>query len=202
MSNLIRGRPRIEEKGHAYQELPWQERFAKANVILDGYWQSEKYFKEFRNQIIAEFNRGFGADGWLPFSSHPTKDIVSFHIRRGDYLTLTRKHPPTSLEWMLKAMSKFPDYEYLFFSDDIPWCRMVFGGRDDCRFSDGTSEVADLIGMTNCEHHICSASTFSWWGAWLNTSPNKREIIPDWWFVGTSYKGLDTRDIVPPEWER
>lgn len=185
----------ITEEGHAYQELPFREEWRSGNIILDGYWQSEKYFKGYRQKILETFA--------YPWELMP--GVVSFHVRRGDYLTLTKKHPPVTVDWMNRAMGRFSGYVFLFFSDDIAWCKQTFGDRLNCYFHEGASEVEDLIKMSHCEHHICSASTFSWWGAWLNRNPEKRIIIPDWWFVGdtpTSYKGLDTRDIVPSEWER
>jgi len=176
---------------HVYEELPFKEEWrGKKNIILDGYWQSEKYFKEFRNSIISKFG----------FEWKPLLGFVSVHVRRGDYLKLTDKHPPVPASWITDAMAQFPGYHFIFFSDDIPWCRMVFGRRKDVTFSKGSSEVQDLVEMTWCEHHICSASTFSWWGAWLNQNPHKRVIMPKLWFMPGRKE--DTRDIVPEGWER
>jgi len=55
--------------------------------------------------------------------------------------------------------------------------------------------------MSCCEHHICSASTFSWWGAWLSQNPNKKVIMPKLWFI-PGWGGHDVKDVVPPEWIR
>jgi hypothetical protein len=95
-------------------------------------------------------------------------------------------------------MNKFPGYHFIFFSDDIPWCIQTFGHRKDVTFSAGRKEMEDLQYMSTCEHHVCSASTFSWWGMWLNRNPNKRVIFPKLWFT-PNWGGLDTKDIVP-EW--
>ena len=181
----------LRESSHSYTELSFEERWRTSNIILDGYWQTEKYFKEFRSQILDAFG-------------YPWKlnvGYVSVHVRRGDYLQLTKKHPPVPREWIENAMAMFPGYQFLFFSDDLTWCRQTFQHRGDVEFHQGEDEVEDLVGMTQCEHHICSASTFSWWGAWLNRNPEKRVIIPKDWFV-PGYRGMDTRDIVPPEWTK
>lgn len=183
---------RIIERGHAYQPLPFEEKWRTRNIVLDGYWQSEKYFKDIRNDILSLFD----------YPWKPTLNVVSVHVRRGDYLRLTHKHPPVSKEWYDEQMAKFPGRTFMIFSDDIEWCRMVWGKRADCFFSVGRNEEDDLVAMSSCEHHISSASTFSWWGAWLNQNPFKRVIIPRLWFSAQEEKKCCTKDIVPESWER
>jgi len=180
----------LEEKQFTYNELPFDEKWRGKNIYLDGYWQTEKYFIELRDQILAAFN--FRWQHWQGF--------VSVHVRRTDYLKLIHKHPPVPVEWIEEAMRLFPGYHFIFYSDDLPWCKATFGHRKDVSFSGGT-EVDDLIHMSWCEHHICSASTFSWWGAWLNRYDYKRIVMPKLWFQ-PGHGGLDTSDIVPASWER
>jgi len=184
----------VEEKGFAWQEIPFREIWRDKNIILDGYWQSEKYFKHYRKRILDTF--GFG---------YMKLDCVSVHVRRGDYLTIKKgdmfKHPPVPKEWLEKAMRQFPQWKFYFFSDDIAWCKKEFGDRDNCSFSENKTEIQDLETMSWCSHHICSASTFSWWGAWLDQNPDKRVIMPNHWLT-PGWGGLDTKDVVPEEWER
>lgn len=181
----------LEEQGHAFQELPFQEEWrGQRNVILDGYWQTEKYFLHCRQLVLDAFG--------YPWQCR--QGFVSVHVRRGDYLRLRHKHPPVPAAWYNDAMDRFPDCFFHFFSDDIQWCKDTFGGRPRVVFSRNQNDPEqDLIEMSQCEHHICSASTFSWWGAWLNRNPAKKIIIPKEWFVPGS-TGLDTSDIVPSSW--
>lgn len=176
------------ENGHHYQELPFNEAWRNQNIIIEGYRQSEKYFKDFRKEIIA-----------LMAYPYEKKDgVVSVHVRRGDYLHLTNKHPQITKEWYEKAMGEFFGYTYKFFSDDIDYCRREFGHRDDCEFSTNDDIERDFIEMQCCEHFINSSSTFSWAASWHSQSENKVIITPKLWFV-EGYE-LDTSDIIPETW--
>lgn len=182
----------IQEHGFPYQDMEWQEEWrGQKNVVLDGYWQSEKYFKDYRDDVLKAF--GF------PWQMEP--GVVAVHVRRGDYLKLPQKHPPVTEQWYRKAMSLFPGYIFRFFSDDIRWCKQTFKMRDGHSFSEGQTEVDDLVAGSCCEHQICSASTFSWWQMWLSQNPNKRVVMPRRWFVD-GWGGVDVRDIVPDWVER
>ena len=180
----------IEEKSHAYQELPFEEKWRVGNIVLDGYWQSEKYFSEFRLRLL---------EAW-GFPWKPMPGFISVHVRRGDYLRLTEKHPPVPKLWIDTAMEQFPGYHFIFFSDEIGWCQREYGRRRDVTCSVGQNVEHDLALMSGCEHHICSASTYSWWGAWLNHSLCKRILIPKFWFMPG--RPEDTKDIIPEGWEK
>jgi hypothetical protein len=200
----------VTEKEFPFHKRPFDPAWEKYypggyNIRLDGYYQTEKYFRGFRAHILKTFN--------FPWIMVP--GVVSVHVRRGDYLTIKKvvagremlKHPPVPKQWIEEQMAKFPNYKFAFFSDDIAWCQKEFGARADCVFNWTAQDIPatrieqDLIAMSWCEHHICSASTFSWWGAWLNRSPKKRVIMPTHW-ITPGWAALDCRDVVPPEWER
>jgi len=180
----------VAENGHAFQEIPFKPSWAGRNIVLDGYWQSEKYFKDYRNEILDLFN----------YPWEPPSDTVSVHVRRGDYLRLTHKHPAVTQGWYEAAMARFAGRQFRFFSDDIEWCQDAFKHVRNCQFSVGNTIEQDLIQMSNCEHHISSASTFGWWGAWLNRNPHKQVLIPEQWFAPREAAKLDTSDIVPADW--
>lgn len=177
------------EGKHSYEELPFEESWRDKNIIVEGYRQTAKYFDEYRSEILY----------LLKFDWVKKEGYVAVHVRRGDYVELRQKHPEVTVEWYEKAMSMFPDCKFKFFSDDIAWCQKAFAHRNDCEYSGNTDEQSDLIEMSWCEHQICSPSTFSWWGAYLNRNENKKVIFPQFWF-SEGWCGLDTSDIVKPEW--
>ena len=188
----------LNENGMQYQHIEWKDEWKDLQVVLNGYWQSEKYFKEYRNEILYLFD----------FPYQKKEGYVSCHVRHGDYLHLRMKHPEITKEWYEVAMKEFPGYKFKFFSDDIKWCKENFGNRNDCEFSTNTNEVDDITEMSHCEHNISSNSTFSWWGALLSDEKNKIVLCPEFWLNPdrSTYKDdfgdkmVDFRRALPDEW--
>lgn len=189
----------IKEHGHGFQELPAP---ILKHVILDGYWQSEKYFVHCREEVLKAF--GFN---WMPVFP-PT---CAIHVRRGDYLKYPDKHPVVTETYLREAVEEMilrTDVgKFKFFSDDITWCFSIINKfqRDYPNrwwgYSDGRTESQDLENMCTCDHQIISNSTYSWWGAWLNQNPDKVVISPskyNWFGPGNTH--LCTDDIIPDSW--
>jgi hypothetical protein len=180
-----------KEKNHYYEEIPHYN-----NVRLSGFFQSEKYFSDYRQEIIDAFQ--------IPYKK--LEGFVSIHVRRGDYLQFTEKHPPVTYEYISAAVKHFIDLGFFSFvvcSDDIKWCRVQFKPLElfgaVFSYSAGHSPIEDLAMMSCCVHNIISNSSFSWWSAWLNQNPDKIVIAPKIWF-GEGNKNLDDSDIVPESW--
>jgi hypothetical protein len=173
---------------------------------LMGYFQTEKYFSEFRDLIMGYFSfRPEVENGaslyWEKFVRSFLGDStsVSVHVRRGDYTLYPNHHPTCSKDYYDKAMSSFgPEDKFLIFSDDIDWCRENFNS-DRFHIIDSGSPYVDLKLITMCDHHINANSSFSWWGSWLNKSKSKRVVCPSNWFGSAINK--DTRDIYCEGWE-
>jgi len=180
---------RIDERQHNYFELPFEESWRDFNILLTGYFQTEKYFKEYRKEILDAFD----------YPWRMNEGVVAIHNRRGDYLVLKDKHPYYGEEWINQAMSHFPGYKFKFYSDEIAWAKEIFGHREDCLFSEGKSIEEDLIDMSCCQNFINSSSTFSWWASWLSRNPDKIIITPKDWFV-PGHGGLNVDDIIPETW--
>lgn len=178
-----------EKELFRFDELPYSKEWG--DIMLDGYFQNVKYFEWNREKLLDVF-----CPKW-----EMRQGAVSVHVRRGDYLELTEKHPPVGIDWIDSAMARFPWRMFKFFSDDIAWCKQEYGGRYDCEFSEGKTELEDLREMATCEHHINSSSTFSWWGAWLNRNPKKMVVTPKVWMT-PKHSNAWTEEIVPKNWIR
>jgi len=105
---------------------------ASHNSILEGYWQSEKYFRDIEEIIKDDFKFKSLLDGKnLKVSKEiESTNSISIHIRRGDYV-LDKKtneyHGVCGLDYYDNAISHINKYvhqpNYFVFSDDIEWVK-------------------------------------------------------------------------------
>lgn len=176
-----------------------------------GYYQCEKYFIDYREQIVNDFQPKVAM---CEYSQKVLSDIVknydrsvSVHIRRGDYVSLSSAvsaHGSCPREYYLKAIEKIQKKikspKFYFFSDDIEWVKNEFSQISEALFvEDDKSKKSfeDMHLMSKCQSNIIANSSYSWWGAWLNQNPNKIVIAPERWFNSDH---LFYGDIIPSTW--
>jgi hypothetical protein len=86
------------------------------------------------------------------------------------------------------------------FSDDPDWCKKNLKFTQATTYiSHNTDGAEDMRLMRECRHNIIANSSFSWWGAWLNTNSDKIVIGPKQWFMSTE---KNTKDVVPKSWQK
>lgn len=113
---------------------------------------------------------------------------VSVHIRRSDYLGVANGTIVLDLPYYEHAMevvrTRVSQPLWVFFSDDIPWCRSTFAGVQNAVFVEGNEAEPweDIRLMSACRHHIIANSSFSWWGAYLGRDKSGVTVYPDYWF--------------------
>lgn len=192
--------------GYAEPDFTYQENTEEIypSTDLHGYFQSEKYFKNIKDKIYNEFKfKKETEEECLSYirSISSLKDgqtvpIVGVHVRRQDYLGLPNHHPVSSLDYYSKAKEQFPDCKFVVVSDDREWCQENMG----MDVFTGSTAFADMCFLSMCDHNIIANSSFSWWGAWLNSNPNKKVVAPNQWFGPA--KKLNTKDLIPEGWLR
>lgn len=179
----------------------------KGDLYLDGYWQSEKYFKQVENIIRQDFTLKDNLMSLLDknlLDRIKSINSVAIHVRRGDYVknqAINQVHGTCPLGYYKKGIeliaSKVVNPEFFVFSDDIVWCKENIKINFPIHFVEGNKSYEDLILMSKCKHNIIANSSFSWWAAWLNLNPQKIVIAPNRWFAD---KKIDTRDLIPESW--
>jgi hypothetical protein len=178
-----------------YKELPTPN---DCGYYLNGYWQSEKYFKESEHIIREEFKPNKNLFEKILETPGLDTKTVSMHIRRTDYVTSNGYHPVQTMNYYQNAIDLVGDYDTLYiFSDDINWCKENLKFKNMI-FRENTSDIEDLFLMSMCSNNIIANSSFSWWGAWLNIHPEKKIIAPTNWFG--EQVNLNTSDMIPSDW--
>ena len=166
---------RYDEPSHRYSPIPRAN-----NLFLFGYFQSEKYFSEYTDEIKSKVAPRQEELVYIieKYKDVLDKDTVSIHVRRGDYLRVNSS-AVLPIEYYKNALSLFPGKKVVVFSDDIPYCKSVFG--DDAVYITGERDYMDLYIMSRCKNNIISNSSFSWWGSYLNNHAEKKIVAPKLW---------------------
>lgn len=177
---------------------------------LMGYWQSEMYFKDYAETLRSDFQFKIPLDDISRDIAErmQASEAVSLHVRRGDYLT----HAPTakvlnvcSLDYYRQAIAYIAERvespHFFLFSDDMKWVKANLDIPFDKTYVEhnrGADSYRDMQLMHLCRHHVIANSSFSWWGAWLNPSPDKIVVAPKKWFCD----GKVDADLIPCGWVR
>ena len=170
--------------------------------FIKGYWQSEKYFSTIAETIRNKFTFPPLQDprNQALLERIKQSNSVSLHIRRGDYLTggnavLPLDYYHQSIAFIGKKVNQ---PHYFIFSDDIDWAmkniQVTAGEFVDWNFA--SNSFIDMQLMSECKHNIIANSTFSWWGAWLNSNSTKIVISPAQWMPNME----GTADAIPENW--
>lgn len=185
----------------AYYEIPFVVEPANNCQIFDpnilnykytdsyfrGFWQSEKYFKDIRDILLKDFTVKTAPDesNSALLQEIDEKTSVSLHIRRGD-ITYTESTVGTlPFDYYTEAIAhltgKIKNPHFYIFSDDMDWVKKNFKIDFPTVYVQNSVEkdYEDMRLMSHCKHHIIANSTFSWWGAWLATYPEKIVIAPE-----------------------
>ena len=173
----------------------------KSDIIIDGFFQSEKYFVHNREMIIDYMKPPQKVFNTIQekYKEHLKNKTTSIHVRRGDYVAHQSHHPTQTLDYYNEAVNTVKDKTELFliFSDDIKWCKDNLKIKNSV-YIENEKDYIELYLMSLCDNNIISNSSFSWWGAWLNNNRNKIVVGPKRWF-GPAIKH-DTSDILPESW--
>jgi hypothetical protein len=170
------------------------------NTSLNGYFQSEKYFLNCLDELLEELTfRTEIIEAAKDLLPKVDKELVSIHVRRGDSTLNLHYHSLIGLEFINPAIDTYfntDKYHFCVFSDDIEWCRNVWGGKENFTLVKGNNQHEDFAAMSLCDHHIIGNSTFSWWSSYLSKNKNKMVIAPKNWF-GPGYAHYSLEDLYP-----
>lgn len=171
-----------------------------APSIVSGYWQGELFFVSVQQEVRALFR--------FPDTSHSkpaahgkaSAPVVAIHVRRGDYVSdpvARNYHLVCDVDYYRAAWRRMQadigNCSALVFSDDLKWARSELALEGNVAYAESSPDAPawfDLARMSQCQHFVTSNSSYSWWAAYLSSSPNKQVIAPKDWF-----RGVDTRKL-------
>ncbi len=181
------------------------------NTYLTGMFQSEKFFAPAASLLRAHFSFRYPAQPGVEAMAERIRrgPSAAIHFRRGDYArnatfnTQIGVVGPAYYERAVRLLrERSPEATLYIFSDDIEAVAREFvpsGPHVFVRCVEHWHPWDKIRLMSLCEHLAIANSTFSWWAAWLNPSPDKLVIAPDPWFTQSPH---DSSDVVPASWVR
>lgn len=162
------------------------------------FWQSEFFFDvnlikdliKFPQNIIDKITEKYG----------DLSDYVAIHVRRGDYLINGNQYLyyiPDETFYINVYNEFFKDKKIIIVSDDIKWCKNEIQ-LENAIYAEDNTNVEDLCILSLCKHHICSNSTFSWWGCWLGEREDSINVYPNKFFQRKCF--VEESTLLPSRW--
>lgn len=173
-------------------------------VIVDGYWQSARYFDDLPLRDLIRFPDALTRP--LATELQAINDCatpVCLAVRRYEEIPkLKRPMVILDADFFHRAMKRLEETvanpHYFVFAQDMRWARNNLGSQHPMTFAEvkdpDAGAIQDLFLMTRCRHHIISNSTLHWWGAWLAQSDGQMVLAPA--------QGWHNADSLPESWTR
>lgn len=177
-------------------------------TICTGYWQTETSFDNVKLEVRKAFSFNYdilNKQTRQLAEKLKSESAIALHVRRGDYFTpdnIKMYGGVCTTDYYREALTviynrvgnKLPVY---CFSDDPDWVKLNLHLVNSVvvNWNHGNESWQDMYLMSLCSHNIIANSTFSWWGAWLNTNKDKIVVAPY-----RCFNTILTPEIHPDEW--
>jgi len=214
-NNELMSFPLYKEDNFHYEELP-QNPYLKQNLLLFGYFQSYKYFEQYKNEIFSMIKLKTHQENMeYLYSQYFDNQSISMHFRLGDYKYVQDIHPILPYDYYCNALRhilscrKQISYRVLYFcekddiievSDTISKLMKEFRNVEFIKVDDTIDDWQQMLIMSCCNDNIIANSSFSWWGSYFNQKENKIVCYPSQWFGDSSCN--DTVDLFPSDWKK
>ena len=167
--------------------LPYE--LKRKNIIIHGYFQSEKYFKN----ISADIKNEFSLENNQQLSLYPNIDkirkrntvCISIKVEHnvGNEIddVCTKKYWEDAIKYMIDNVD---DPLFFICSDNVEYVKnnLIDCEKYDvvCQAKNYPSPVA-LAAMAQSKHFIIGNTTFGWWAQYLSKNSNKIVVAPKKW---------------------
>ncbi|PWT26264.1 alpha-1,2-fucosyltransferase [Butyrivibrio fibrisolvens] len=189
LNKLVPATSKIFEESRMYhpEVLDFEDKYLK------GFFLCNKYYADIMPDLQNDFVFPTHSDDRMQKRNEALMEemmsinggeSVSIHLRRGDYITqkanldlfgniATDEYYDAAVSYVL---DKSPDAHFYIFSNDPEYAMNKYPDRDRYTIvtgNDGPDSLLDMQLMSKCKYNICANSTFSFWGARLNTRKDK-----------------------------
>lgn len=197
----------VWKSARIYKPLPLLNEKLQKRIVLNGYWQSEKYFSDVAEILRMELTpkEPLQPQNEELYNKIKNTNSVCVTIRRGDFMNEKNKgtfyicdntYFRNALAYIKKCL---PDCTFFGFSDDIDWVKNNMEFPGEVYYESGVDPVWEKLRlMSACKHFVLSNSSFSWWAQYLSKSNNKIVVAPDRWYkTGRNVKP----DLYQSDWK-
>ena len=213
--DILRNKKRflIEKKNK--QKITQYEDYTHKNysdkVFIEGYFESDKYFKDYKVEINNQFQikNINNNDLFLDPKTLLNEDSISIAVRQNRYdeknssysnKLKSQQFLKKSIDHIFKVSeffkSRLSNPNFYVFSNDTNGLKNFFD-QDTFTIINHTKNkpINDFYLSTLCKHFIVGPTTFHWWSAYLSKNKNKICIKPS---LETNFSS--NIDIYPNEW--
>lgn len=221
-NNSLKKLPLLSYNQHEYIEISRVP--ANHNFMLDGYFQSYKYFEKYEKNIFSMIKLPQQQNDirleFLDYCNRENTYNISMHFRLGDYKHIQNFHNILPLEYYKKSIlyimenlseeNKQKNARILFFCEkednqyvlsQIKLLNNLFPTMEFLKVNDDIPDWKQMLIMSICDSCIIANSTFSWWGAYFNENNDKIITYPSVWF-GPNLVGNKLDDMFPVTWTK
>ena len=164
-------------------------------IYVDGNFESEKYFSDYRNDLLNEFSfkKDMSNNKYLDIIKK--HNVVSISIRQNRYserrnnkfdqnsISKSQDFVAKTVDYIYQAIklisSKVNNPKFLLWSNDFTGLEQYFPTNEFLYVINPEDKILnDFYLLTQCKYFIVGPSTFSWWGAWLSNNESKICIRP------------------------
>ncbi len=197
-------------------------KFAK-NVYFEGYFETEKYFKDIKDLVLNEFSfndqKKFIESPY--YSEINSSNSISICLRQNrftegkdnvDNVLNSKKSTTFTKEQILyinKSINHFKNIvdkpTFFLWSNDFKNIdlklfdeKITLVQHNEKFYSTIDKRCLDLFLISNCNNHIVIPSSFNWWGAWLSQKKNKIILRPS--DENFSLFKTNNNDLWPSDW--
>ena len=165
--------------------------------FIDGNFETEKYFLDYRKDLLNEFslknNKQFLNNKYLDMINK--NDVVSICVRQNRFserlknrnsknaINKSKLFVQETIDYIYKSITFFKNKVknplFLVWSNDFEGLEKFFNQKSFVFVKNENNKVlTDFYLLTKCKYFIVGPSTFHWWGAWLSNFNDKIVVRP------------------------